>query len=1314
MDLNGDGRLDLVVGAYDGTLRSYTAAGLDIGVTVTPENEAPMLTGLTPAVAFVENTVNAAPQRLDTDISFIDVNFGGGTLTVSGLLAEDSIGIATGSSIRLSGSTILYNGTEIAKLDGGQGRPLTVSFNSAATALAVEALIERLTYSNISDTPTSTRTLTLDIVDAANGHVQSDIVVTITPENDARVLRGLNATATFAENTVNAAPQRLDVDVSFADADFAGGKLTVSGLLAEDRVGLAIDDVIGLSGTNVLYQGTVIGTVAGGLGSALSVAFNSTATAAAVEAVIEHLTYANVSDTPTQTRTLSIEVVDAAGARAISNFSPTSDANNPFGHIGVGNHSLPTFADINGDGRLDLILGGFYSSNLRTYLSDEGGAFTQALGAADDPFPNINAGRLSRPTFTDIDGDGRLDLVLGEFDGFLRAFLGSEKGTFTKVSDTANPFANIRTPTESAPAFADVNGDGRLDLIVGAEGGRLHTFLRDSDGRFTRASGAADPFAGINVGNYSAPAFVDLDGDGQLDLVVGAYDGTLRTYLRDTDGRYTQATDAANPFAGIDVGSYSVPTFVDLDGDGRLDLVVGAHDGTLRTYTGVAPGIAVTVTPGNDAPVVAIPLEDFRSPEDTHFRFTVPAGTFTDLDGDALSLVATFPDGSPLPDWVAFDAKTGTLSGTPPQDWSGSLTVRITASDGSLSTSDTFELVVTPVNDAPTLSGDGAIAVLQGGTVMLTGADLTATDIDSPDASLVYAVTGTSHGDVVVNDAVVTSFTQAQLASGAVGFRQDGTRAGTAGFTVSVGDGSLASDAKTVSAAVDLIPVVTGIAYGTNDSTLKAGESVELLVSLSEPVTITGTPGLTLNSGGTAVYLSGSGTNTLVFTHTVLAGQNAADLTVTGLSLNGGTILDVGSQEPTALPSGGINPAGILVVDTQGPTAVADALTVGAKAGQVAGAVIKGASSVLGNDSDNLTPSAGLTLVGAKAGIATTAGLQAISAGTPLVLLGQQGSLSLNADGSYSYTLGRGYDRLDAGQKASDVFTYAVADLAGNQSQQTLSVDLTGIANPPTVQADLVGVGLLGKTTVEAARGVLANDTAIDSSFKLAVTAVEFEGKSVSLTSGKAGVIQGEYGTLSIGTDGSYSYASTIKGTIKQLLDPGLVPQDSFTYTVSDGHGGTAKSQLTATVVATGLQNYVQGGEGNDTLSFTTSKTVLGKVFGINDAMILAGGNGDDVLRGGNSKDVLIGGAGDDILTGGLGSDTFVFNKGFGHDVVSDFRARADEIQFDDAVFANFAEVRSKAMQVGADVVITAGIDDSLTLQNVALKSLSASDFHFA
>jgi len=130
--------------------------------------------------------------------------------------------------------------------------------------------------------------------------------------NSAPVLSGLDASTIFLESTVNTAPQLIDTTVSLADADgnFAGSMLTVAGLLAEDIVSVRNQGVdagqIGFSNGAITFEGHIIGAAVGGVGGTLTIVFNRHATTVTVEAVIETLTYANSSDAPAPSRTLTL------------------------------------------------------------------------------------------------------------------------------------------------------------------------------------------------------------------------------------------------------------------------------------------------------------------------------------------------------------------------------------------------------------------------------------------------------------------------------------------------------------------------------------------------------------------------------------------------------------------------------------------------------------------------------------------------------------------------------------------------------------------------------------------------------------------------------------------------------------------------------------------------------------------------------------------------------------------------------------------------------------------------------------------------
>ncbi|MGX5735820.1 Ig-like domain-containing protein [Bosea thiooxidans] len=238
------------------------------------------------------------------------------------------------------------------------------------------------------------------------------------------------------------------------------------------------------------------------------------------------------------------------------------------------------------------------------------------------------------------------------------------------------------------------------------------------------------------------------------------------------------------------------------------------------------------------------------------------------------------------------------------------------------------------------------------------------------------------------------------------------------------------------------------------------------------------------------------------------------------------------------------------------------------------------------------------------------------------------GTVFVYSDGTYRYTPATGYT-------GADSFTVLVNDGRGGTTEATVSLTI----NPPNaapVAADDTGLGTEygAALTIDPAT-LLANDT-------------DANGDTLTILS----VASGTGGTVALDDDGNIVFTPAA----------GFEGEATFSYTVSDGKGGTATAAVTVTVspepeVPAGTEfddeltgtagddvvaalagdDVVSGGAGNDVIDGGEGDDEL---FGDEGDDVLKGGAGDDALFGGAGNDVLQGGAGDDVLDGGEGIDT--------------------------------------------------------------------------
>jgi VCBS repeat-containing protein len=316
---------------------------------------------------------------------------------------------------------------------------------------------------------------------------------------------------------------------------------------------------------------------------------------------------------------------------------------------------------------------------------------------------------------------------------------------------------------------------------------------------------------------------------------------------------------------------------------------------------------------------------------------------------------------------------------------------------------------------------------------------------------------------------------------------------------------------------------------------------------------------------------------------------------------------------------------------------------------------------------------------------------------------------------AWNYTLAdSSFAFLTPGQSVEVVSTIHLDDQRGGTANQDVTITLTAPSALPsglTLLPDIDGVAQGHTVTATADHGVLSNaGTGLTVISATGAGGIHLPlptplgplplgpGPGIGpITVGPLSIgIAGTYGTLTIASDGSYSY------TAGNAPPPGpnTLSQDVFTYTVEDQQGHTATSTLTFTITDPARDYFKPTG-----IDDGTSHTLIGG----NGPTLLDGGNGADTLIAGNGPTVLIGGPGNDELTsGGHGATTFFFSGSFGRDTIHAFDDDHDILQFGRDVFATQTDVLAHAADVGNNVVITDQNGNSVMVLDVSKHDLTS------
>ncbi|WP_193789079.1 beta strand repeat-containing protein, partial [Zavarzinella formosa] len=239
-----------------------------------------------------------------------------------------------------------------------------------------------------------------------------------------------------------------------------------------------------------------------------------------------------------------------------------------------------TAADVNGDGKPDLLINRYIGNAVSVLLSKGDGTFTSAPGSP----VQVGGHQPYSTTVGDVNGDGKPDLVVASVgadniaNSDVRVFLGNGTGAFSSVA--AAVYHTGDGPV--SVSLGDVNKDGKPDLLVSTKAGGLDLLLGAGDGTFAEAPG--HPIKANS--NPNSVALADVNGDGKPDLVTVNYgDDTVSVLPGTGNGAFGAA---ANFPVGVQPASVKVG---DVNGDGKPDLVTAnAGDNTVCVLLGNGVG----------------------------------------------------------------------------------------------------------------------------------------------------------------------------------------------------------------------------------------------------------------------------------------------------------------------------------------------------------------------------------------------------------------------------------------------------------------------------------------------------------------------------------------------------------------------------------------------------------------------------------------------------------------------------------------------------------------------------------------------------
>ncbi|NIE74160.1 DUF4347 domain-containing protein [Pantoea sp. Ap-967] len=917
------------VAGLTGGSNAYSSATDTASVVVTAVNDAPVVTGSGGSVAWTEgNNVTSTPVIIDSGLIVSDPDgpsIASATVSLGGsyVLGEDTLGItldaATTGNITATWNAI--TGT------------LTLSAAGGATQAQFQEALRSVTYTNNSDTPTTTtRTVSIKVND---GSLDSNVVtrnVTLTAVNDApQISAPTNVSVT--EDTLSPV-----TGIVISDVDSSSGTLTLT-VAAGNLSGVSTGGVsVAGSGSALVLTGTLSSInayiAAGNLKYTTALNANGSVTlgisvdTASVATVTRSLTLdiTPVNDAPTITTPVFINVTEDV-AMPLSGIS--------FADVDAGSGSVTvTFSVANGNGTLT----GSPSSGVA--ITGSGSNSIVLEGTVGDINSMISNGHLSYLGAANATGVKTLSISIND-----NGNTGSG-GPLTVSADLSLVIAAVNdAPVNSLPPSQTVlqdnvltfsTGNGNLisvsDVDIGAN--PMVVTLTANHGLLTLSQTTGLSFI---VGNGSSNATMTFSGslsdinaalNGLTFAPTAGYFGTGSLTIESNDqgnsGSGGAKSDIDTLLITVSPANPKVVSVTALPGsDGQhkvgdtVYIVVNFDNAVVVDLTGGQPSLLLE-TGAIDREAVYI---SGSGTNQLVFRYTVQAGD-TSADLDYASTASLRANGAVLQSGAGYSAvlTLPTVGGANSLGGQQNIVV-----DG-----------IVPTISSVTLPADGNYRLGQNLDFVVNFSE--AVTVDSTGGTPRLAVT-LDNGGIVYADYLYGSGGSALVFRLTVASGQLDTNGISVGNTLQLNGGSVYDQAGNASTTaftpgnssgilVDgVVPSVASVAVPANGS-YKAGEVLSFTVNTSEAVlvdTLGGTPRLVLNVGGVtryASYVSGTAEGALLFQYTVQAGDTASGgIGVSGtLDLNGGHVNDPAGNA-LALSLNGVGSTAGVIVDTTTPYA---------------------------------------------------------------------------------------------------------------------------------------------------------------------------------------------------------------------------------------------------------------------------------------------------------------------------------------------------------------------------------------------------------